>query len=209
MTQAEIKQYLRVPIPIYPSLRNPSRPTTSQRLIPSHVPDASWSDESNQTGGSYGKDRALARQNALADQLRNSIKGEIEPSADDDFGSKATTTSQHPGANLGDELYRNVVALYEENQGREPEFGDPRQTGWDIRSIDSKTGDIRLIEVKGKGCPWIGDEVVEISQAQARKAWQNEEWLVSLCRGANWRRRIHGTSYQQPRSACGQVDPLW
>ena len=30
---------------------------------------------------------------------------------------------------------------------------------------------MRLIEVKGKGCPWIENEVVELSRAQIRKAF--------------------------------------
>lgn len=145
----------------------------------SHVADSSGHDESDSTGGSYTRARALAKQNALADQLRNSLKGEIEPSADDDSASETTTTDGNSSGSLGDEVYRKVVALYEKEAGREPELGDPRQTGWDIRSIDPKTKDVRLIEVKGKGCPWIGDEVVEISQAQARKAWQmNSAWYL-------------------------------
>ena len=167
------------------ALSNPSKPEKSRSSdnasapAPSHVPDTSGHDESDSAGGSYTRARALAKQNALADQLRNSLKGEIEPSADDDAASKTTTTDGNPGANLGDELYRKVVAQYEKEAGREPELGDPRQAGWDIRSIDPKTKGVRLIEVKGKGCPWVGDEVVEISQAQARKAWQvNSAWYL-------------------------------
>ena len=41
---------------------------------------------------------------------------------------------------------------YEKKSGREPELGNPHQMGWDIRSVDSKTKAVRLIEVKGKGC---------------------------------------------------------
>ena len=174
------------------ALSNPSKPEKSRSSdnasapAPSHVPDTSGHDESDSAGGSYTRARALAKQNALADQLRNSLKGEIEPSADDDAASKTTTTDGNPGANLGDELYRKVVAQYEKEAGREPELGDPRQTGWDIRSIDPKTKGVRLIEVKGKGCPWVGDEVVEISQAQARKAWQmNNAWYLYVVERAN------------------------
>ena len=61
---------------------------------------------------------------------------------------------------------------YERESGREPELGDPHQTGWDVRSMDPKTGEItRLIEVKGKGCPWVDAEVVELSRAQIREAF--------------------------------------
>lgn len=153
---------------------------------PNRVSSASGHDESESTGGSYTRARALAKQNALADQLRNSLKGEIEPSADDDSASKTPATDGNSGASLGDEIYRKVVAQYEKEAGREPELGDPRQTGWDIRSIDPKTGDVRLIEVKGKGCPWVGDEIVEISQAQARKAWQmNSAWYLYVVERTN------------------------
>ena len=41
-----------------------------------------------------------------------------------------------------------------------------------IRSIDPKTKEVRLIEVKGKGCLWDEDEVVELSRAQVRKAFE-------------------------------------
>lgn len=174
------------------ALSNPSKPEKSRSSgnasapTLSHVPDTSGHGESDSVGGSYTKARALAKQNALADQLRNSLKGEIEPSADDDFASKTTTTDGNPSANLGDEVYRKAVALYEKEAGREPELGDPRQTGWDIRSIDPRTGDVRLIEVKGKGCPWVGDEVVEISHAQAREAWQmNSAWYLYVVERAN------------------------
>ena len=152
----------------------------------SHVPDTSGHDESDSTGGSYTKVRALAKQNALADQLRNSLKGEIEPSADDDSSSRTTTTAGDPSGGLGDEVYRKVVALYEKEAGREPELGDPRQAGWDIRSIDPNTKNVRLIEVKGKGCPWIDDEVVEVSQAQAHKAWElNSAWYLYVVERTN------------------------
>jgi hypothetical protein len=142
---------------------------------PNRVPSTSGHDEADATSGSYTRSRSLALQNTLAEQLRKSLKGEIAPSADDDPASKTTRTDGNPGANLGDEKYRKVVAQYEEKSGREPEFGDPHQTGWDIRSVDLKTGAVRLIEVKGKGCPWVGDEVVEISQAQVRKAFEAAE----------------------------------
>ena len=174
------------------ALSNPSNPEKSRLSdnasapVPSHVSDTSGHDDSDSAGGSYTRDRALAKQNALAEQLRNSLKGEIEPSADDDSAGKTTTTDGNSGSNLGDELYRKVVAQYEKEDGREPELGDPRQTGWDIRSIDPKTGDVHLIEVKGKGRPWVGDEVVEISHAQARKAWQmNSDWYLYVVERTN------------------------
>ena len=120
------------------------------------------------TSGSFTKGRALAAQNALAKKLRSSLRGEIVPSDD------AGTTPQEDrdsDAGLGDETYRSIVAQYERESGREPEIGASHQTGWDIRSVDPETGDIRLIEVKGKGRPWTEDEVVELSRAQVREAF--------------------------------------
>ena len=69
-------------------------------------------------------------------------------------------------------MYREIAARYERASGRNPEIGNPSQTGWDLRSIDPKTGTKRLIEVKGKGCPWVQDEVVELSRAQVHKAFE-------------------------------------
>ena len=49
--------------------------------------------------------------------------------------------------------------------------------------MDPRTGEIRLIEVKGKGCPWVDNEVVELSRAQVRKAFAasadgKSEWYL-------------------------------
>ena len=129
-------------------------------------------DKSSSTSGSYTKDRALAQPNALAEKLRSALKGELIPSDDDDDPSEAARTNGSSDAGLGDEEYRKDAMRYERKAGRKPVLGDPRQTGWDIHSLDPKTGEIvRLIEVKGKGRPWDGDEVVELSRAQVRKAF--------------------------------------
>ena len=127
---------------------------------------------SGSTGGSYTKSRALAKQNALVEQLKNSLKGAIEPSHGEDGMDEPGITNGDSGGNLGDEEYRKVAARYEREANREPELGDPRQTGWDIRSIDPKTNEVGLIEVKGKGCSWDEDEVVELSRAQVREAFK-------------------------------------
>ena len=131
-------------------------------------PIPSGNDEIGSASGSFTKDRALAAQNALAKKLKSALKGEIAPS--DDAGT-APQEDRDSGAGLGDETYRSIVAQYERESGREPEIGDPHQTGWDISSVDPKTEDIRLIEVKGKGRPWTEDEVVELSRAQVREAF--------------------------------------
>ena len=145
--------------------------------------DTSRNDEPSPTGGSFTKESALARQNALLKKLKNSLEGEIAPSDNGDDSSEATNGDGTSGAELGDEEYRRAAAQYEKKSGREPELGDPLQEGWDIRSIDPETGVIRVIEVKGKGRAWFDNEVVELSRAQIRKAFeasveQTESWYL-------------------------------
>ena len=145
--------------------------------------DASRHDKSASTGGSFTKSRALAQQNALAEKLKSALKGELVPDDDYDDPGEATGPNGDSGTGLGDEEYREEVMRYERKAGREPEPGGPHQTGWDIRSVDPQTGKIRLIEVKGKGCPWVDDEVVELSRAQVRKAFKasvglTEDWYL-------------------------------
>ncbi len=132
-------------------------------------------EESGSTGGSYTRDRALARQNALAEQLRSSLKGEIAPNPEEDDAAETGISNEDRPTALGDEEYRKVAARYEREAGREPELGDPRQTGWDIRSTDPRTKAVRLIEVKGRGRPWDEDEVVELTRAQIGKAFETAE----------------------------------
>ena len=131
------------------------------------------SGASDPKDSSYTRDRALAKQNALAKQLKSSLKGEIAPSDGLDGTDEPKTTKRTSGGDLGDEEYREAAAQYEREAGREPEFGDPLQVGWDIRSVDlEKEKDVRLIEVKGKGCLWDDDQVVELSHAQVREAFK-------------------------------------
>lgn len=153
------------------------------------TPNTSGSGESGSTGGSFTKDRALVQQNALAQKLKSSLKGEIAP--EDDDASMAPRTDGEAGAYLGDKVYREVAAQYERESGRKPEIGEPHQTGWDIRSVDPETRAVRLIEVKGKGCPWVDDEVVELSRAQVRKAFESSadrtrgSWYLYVVEKAN------------------------
>ena len=130
-------------------------------------------------GGSYTKDRALASQNALAQLLRDSLKGEVVA----DFGANdADEAAANEGATdgaLGDEEYREIALQYEMQAGRKPELGDPHQSGWDIRSVDPKTQEVRLIEVKGRGRPWDDVEVVELSRAQVHQAFKaTDAWYL-------------------------------
>ena len=123
-------------------------------------------------GSSYTKARATAKQNSLAEQLKCSLKGEIVPIHTEDGTHEPRTSGEDSGGVLGDEEYREAAAQYEREANREPELGDPLQIGWDIRSVDPKTNEVRLIEVKGKGRAWDEDEVVELSRAQVRKAFE-------------------------------------
>lgn len=136
--------------------------------------------ESGSMGGSYNKDRALAKQNALASQLKSSLKGEIVPSHEDEDTGEATAVNGDTNKSLrDDEEYREIVAQYEREAGREPEIGARHQAGWDIRSIDPRTQEVRLIEVKGRGRSWDDTEVVELSSAQIRKAFEaKESWYL-------------------------------
>ena len=127
---------------------------------------------SDPTGNSYPKGRALAKPNSLVEQLKSSLKGEIAPSHEEDGTDEPGTTNRDSRGDLGDEEYREAAAQYEREADREPELGNPRQTGWDIRSVDPKTSAVRLIEVKGKGRSWDEDEVVELSRAQVREAFK-------------------------------------
>ena len=145
--------------------------------------EKSEDNESSSMGGSYSKDRVLAKPNALARQLRSLLKGEIKgeilPSHEEEEASEVTAVKGDTHKSLGDEEYREIAAQYEREAGREPELGDPHQSGWDIRSIDPKTQEVRLIEVKGRGRPWDDTEVVELSSAQIRKAFEaKESWYL-------------------------------
>ena len=135
--------------------------------------------ESTSKGGSYTKARALAKQNTLARQLKNSLKGEIVPDPGENGADGVAASNGDTDTSLGDEEYREVAAQYEREAGREPELGDPHQSGWDIRSIDPETQDVRLIEVKGRGRPWDDVEVVELSSAQVREAFgATDTWYL-------------------------------
>ena len=130
---------------------------------------------------SFTRERRLAMQRAAVeevkrakDALKAALVGEMALPMDAETDSVTEVEETVPrtrDGGLGDEVYRLVAAEYERNCGREPELGDPNQPGWDLRSIDTESGVERLIEVKGKGCLWESNEVVELSRAQVRKAF--------------------------------------
>ena len=134
------------------------------------------SGESGSKGGSYDRKRALAKQKELARQLKSALKGEIMPDPEEGEAVESAESSEDTDKSLGDEEYREVAAQYEREAGREPELGDPRQSGWDIRSTNLETEEVRYIEVKGRGCLWDNDEVVELSRAQIRKAFEEKDY---------------------------------
>ena len=139
------------------------------------VPEAMRTAEQTQEVGgerlqernsTFTKGRALAASKYFANGLIGSLKGEIVPNSGDvDPVARARATE-----GIGDEEYREAAMQYERKFGRAPTLGTPQQEGWDIRSEDIDAREIRLIEVKGKGSPWVDDEVVELSRAQVRKA---------------------------------------
>ena len=129
------------------------------------------------------KTELLPSRTPLLVKLKSSLKGEIVLGHEDDDAGEADTTNRDTDKSLGDEEYREVAVRYEREAGREPELGDPHQSGWDIRSVDPESQEVRLIEVKGRGRPWDDVEVVELSGAQIRKAFEATEILVSVRRG--------------------------
>ena len=138
--------------------------------IPRVAPTPEYSD-SPRSNASFTRDRALSRQRALAKELKISLKGEVVPD-NENYDAKESRTPTRDAIEASDEIYRKVAAQYERESGRKPELGTSNQQGWDLRSADPNTGSERLIEVKGKGCPWINDEVVELSRAQVREAFK-------------------------------------
>lgn len=149
---------------------NANEPTnTNEKTIPDN-------GEPYGAGGSWTRDRALAEPKARARELKDALKGEFTPKKNVGIDQNLEAEEgESEGGLLGDEIYREVAMQYERELGRAPELGGTRQEGWDIRSVDPETGLERLIEVKGKGRPWEGDEVVELSRAQVRKAFEMSE----------------------------------
>ena len=137
-------------------------------------------------GGSYSKDRAMARQNALARELKNSLKGEIVPDLDEDKQVEAVSTNGNTDSGLGDEEYRRIVLRYEREAQRKAELGDPHQSGWDVRSTDPQTGKVRLIEVKAED--GLGMLTRSWSLAARRYARRSRRPNIGIC--MSWRRSM-------------------
>lgn len=136
--------------------------------------------------GSFSRSRAALTQ-------RPQMKGEIHPSSVARHNDGRASGSLNAG--LGDKLFRETAARYEKKRGWIPVFGTANQPGWDIRSSDPKSSQVRYIEVKGKGTAWEGEEVVELSRAQVRKAFElskeNEaDWYLYVveCEGDGYYR---------------------
>ena len=169
-TSAESKRTAPEDSPVEPSDLTSAPPEETSST--DSVPDDTRSLEDAKPGDpSFSRDRALAEQRRLAQELKDSLKGEIAPSDDEQEAEPTEDRGPNSRELPSDELYRRVAAQYERQFGREPEHGDPYQQGWDLCSTDPETGTKRLIEVKGKGRPWDNDEVVELSRAQIHKAF--------------------------------------
>ena len=123
---------------------------------------------------SYTKGQALAKPKFLVQQLRTSLKGEIQASSQDHVNEESDSETGGTGPKHEDTEYRKIVMRYELDEGRKPIEGGPNQAGWDIRSSDPKTNEVRYIEVKGRGRPWTNDEVVELSSAQVNRAFKDQ-----------------------------------
>ena len=147
------------------------RPALSDKHEMSRVAQTPEHSDSPRSRASFTRDRALSRPRALAEELKSSLKGEVVPD-NENYDAKELKAPTKDAIEALDEIYRKVAAQYERESGREPELGASNQQGWDLRSVDPNTGSERLIEVKGKGCPWINDEVVELSRAQVREAFK-------------------------------------
>ena len=126
-------------------------------------------------GGSYTLDDALIKEKVRAERLKeveNSVTVELIPlPGGEDDTTEPRIASANAGGAMGDEEYRKAAERYEIQAKRKPTIGDPRQVGWDIRSVDLDNK-VRFIEVKGKGCAWDGDEVVELSRAQIHESFK-------------------------------------
>ena len=71
--------------------------------VPINVSKKTEHEETDSTGGSYTKDRALASQKALADKLKSSLKGEIVPDLEQENVGDFGMTSEDSDIGLGDE----------------------------------------------------------------------------------------------------------
>ncbi|MEQ1871740.1 MAG: DUF3883 domain-containing protein [Vicinamibacterales bacterium] len=165
------------PTPMAPAVTHTSGLLPDHPLAQTSPPGASLPPQ----GASFTKDRALAGQKGLAERLRKalteSIKGELAAvdETDEDRSSHLT------GADLSsDAFYREIAAQYERDCARTPQIGDPMQHGWDLQSSDP-SGNRRLIEVKGKGCAWLKEEVVELTRRQVRRAFEAQKEGPTTC----------------------------
>lgn len=131
---------------------------------------ASGCGELRTGSGSFSRSRAALTQPPQ-------MKGEIHPSSVSRHNDGRASGGLNAG--LGDKLFREAAAQYEKERGWIPEVGDANQPGWDIRSFDPNSKNVRYIEVKGKGTAWEDDESVALSFRQVRKAFELSEENVA------------------------------
>jgi hypothetical protein len=159
-----------------------ARPDSPSVPSGDHVRDDREFDSSNQkrrveSGGGHtatdreGIIRALVQKKSEIDRLLREATstGVLPPNLG--VGEKSSKREFE-----SDERFRDAVMDYERNHGRFPQSKMGGQAGHDIDSFHREEGNpnrklLRRIEVKGKGVPWEGDEIVEQSDRQYRDAW--------------------------------------
>lgn len=73
-----------------------------------------------------------------------------------------------------DTKYRQKVMAFEKAHGRIPKEMPRTQSGFDLESYNAEGRLLRRIEVKGKGLPWKGAEVVSLSRYQYTVAQRHD-----------------------------------
>ncbi len=102
----------------------------------------------------------MQRQNQIESQLRELTSIGVVPTG---LGTEEKPSKREFQS---DDRFREVVMDYERKRGRFPRSKEDTQAGHDIDSFDTQEVNLdrklmRRIEVKGKGVPWKGDQIVE------------------------------------------------
>jgi hypothetical protein len=127
----------------------------------------------NQANGSHTAQDREGIIKSLQRQLKEATSTGVAPeSRNDDHDLKKKRDFQ------SDNRFRDAVIKYERQHGRIPQAKTDCEAGHDIDSFQRIQGLrrhlVRRIEVKGKGSPWNGDEIVELSDRQFFDAVENK-----------------------------------
>lgn len=109
---------------------------------------------------------------------------------------------------FGDDAAPRAFAMrYEREQGRHPEAMAFDQEGYDLESWSAPVGTpgrtlLRRVEIKGRGRPWQGAEIVALSAPQFRQAQADGDryWLYVIAPGADGRPVLH--ALRDPAGRC-------